>query len=373
MELADDLAAFGTSARRLLGDVNLSGAIRDGAPDLGARTGALWAQAVALGWTGLMVPEAHGGSGLDAAYLVALATELGRACAAGPFAANLALLPALCLAPSAHAFAAEFLPKVVDGSVIVTLARPDDGPRPSPYARPYNDSETVSPNREIATHFALLRVDNTAGAVRLSLRLIDRTAPGLRVRGNWFDPASAVYAIAVAAEVERDAPGFEITATEAELDDLLLPLRLFRLAESLGAADAALALTIEYARTRQQFGQVIGSLQAIQHKLTDAFIALANARELLQAAVCPQPREATACSAGLSPLAVHAAALKGHAPAIAAAQLAVQLHGAMGFCWEHEAHLFLKRARAAAAGFSGLRGSESFLTSAMLAGEFLPG
>ena len=107
MELADDLDAFGTSARRLLGDLNLSGAIRDGAPDLGARTGVLWAQAVALGWTGLMVPEAHGGSGLSAAYLVALATELGRACATGPFPANLALLPALCLVPSARAFAAE--------------------------------------------------------------------------------------------------------------------------------------------------------------------------------------------------------------------------------------------------------------------------
>lgn len=131
---------------------------------------------------------------------------------------------------------------------------------------------------------------------------------------------------------------FTYQIPEQEARSLFTMYQLFQLAHLVGVAQAALDLAITYAKERHQFGVAIGSFQGIKHALTDAWVALDNARYALRSATgLYNHHESYAASLGTAKRLAFAAAKN-------ATKLSIQVHGGVGFAWEHDAHLFLKRA-----------------------------
>lgn len=337
---SDDLDAFGASAHRALQDLAVPGEMRARlrVPDeLLSKT---WRTVVELGWSGICIPEEHGGLGLGVDYLVALGVAIGGSLAVGPFSANLAIAPALLQLGVDGECVAELLPAIASGEIVLT-SRCTVGDSGTP---------TVD-HPSVANRALLVRFDALADIVRGEMSIVDITLPGvLRDEVQTFDPTRGARPVAIdtAAAVGASCThGFEISAVR--LDRALLPLRLFIAAQALGVAQRALQIAIEHVSARRQFDRPLGSFQAIKHQLADVHLANEKARVLTQSAA----REAVAGLAGAD-LDCHLAWIAATRAAVAASQACLQAHGAVGFAWEHPCHLFLKRAHSLAAGFAGV-------------------
>jgi alkylation response protein AidB-like acyl-CoA dehydrogenase len=184
-----------------------------------------------------------------------------------------------------------------------------------------------------------------ADGVPSGLYLVDATAPGVhRTPLVSLDMTRQLCDITLdAAEARQVIVG---AAAEAAVSAGLAAGAAILAAEQLGLAQRCLDLTIEYVKQRRQFGRQIGSFQAVKHRLADLWTSITLARAA--------SRYAAACLAGDDPDAPVAVALAKSAcceAAVTAAQECVQLHGGIGFTWEHPAHLYLKRAKAASVAF----------------------
>jgi acyl-CoA dehydrogenase len=177
--------------------------------------------------------------------------------------------------------------------------------------------------------------------------MVDLTVPGvLQDEVKTFDPTRGAHRIAIDADATRKST-FELS--DARLDRVLLPLRLFIAAQALGVAQRALQIAIEHVSTRRQFGRPLGAFQAIKHQLADVHLMNEKARVLTQFAA----QEAVAGVAAAN-VDCHLAWVCATRAAIGASQTCLQAHGAIGFAWEHPCHLFLKRAHSLAASFVGV-------------------
>jgi alkylation response protein AidB-like acyl-CoA dehydrogenase len=296
---------------------------------LAGRTGAdLWKEIVELGWTGLTVPEAHGGIGADFLDACLVAEELGRAGAATPFAATVAT--AMTIARSATEEQQQrWLPAIVAGAAVAhaDLTATSSG-----------DGHLVTGRAEFVPFAAtadLLLI--TAGPVTA---LIDRDTPGitsqrLDVIGN--EPVDAVTFDAVPVPADQSfaadtATGYATVLTCAEM---------------VGGAQAVLDLTVDYAGQRRQFGRPIGSFQAVQHHCANMAIDVLAARFATYEAAW---RLGSGSDASMSDASMEVSTAK--AVASDAYQrvcaLGHQVHGAIGFTAEHHLHRYLRHATAAA-------------------------
>jgi alkylation response protein AidB-like acyl-CoA dehydrogenase len=293
---------------------------------LAGRTGAdLWKEIVELGWTGLTVPEPHGGIGAEFLDACLVAEELGRAGAATPFAATVAT------AATVVRFATDeqqqrWLPAIVGGAAVahvhadLTATRSDDGYLVTGRAQFVPFAATAD----------LLLV--TAGPVTA---LVDRDTPGitterLDVIGN--EPVDAVTFEAVPVPADQSFAADTVTAYATVLT----------CAEMVGGAQAVLDLTVDYAGQRRQFGQPIGSFQAVQHHCANMAIDVLAARFATYEAAW---RLGTGSDAGME--VSTAKAVTGDAYQRVCA-LGHQVHGAIGFTAEHDLHRYLRHATAAA-------------------------
>ncbi len=281
---------FAASIDAALGAADLPGAVRawsagDTAPGL-----KVWEQLADLGVTALMVPEAYDGIGASPVDLVVAMERLGRWCVPGPVTESIAVAPILLAADQRSA-------SLASGELIVTVALPPDVPR---------------------------AVDaDSAGLVLLAGQgRVTAGTPG--DRHDSVDPSRRLYDVTAdgatwSADTEK-AYEFGALATAAQL---------------VGAAEALLTGSVDYAKQRSQFGRLIGSYQAIKHKLADVHIAIELARPLVYgAALTLQPRDISAAKA--------AAGEAG----LLAARAALQTHGAIGFTQEHDLSLLLLRVQA---------------------------
>ncbi len=250
----------------------------------------VWDQLANLGVTALAVPEKFDGLAADPIDLVVALERLGRWCVPGPVAESIAVAPVLLADDDRSA-------GLASGELIATVAMPPQVPRAV-------DADTAG--------LVLLAADDgvteaTAGdchqSVDPSRRLYDVTASGEPWR----------------ADIQR-AFEFGALGTAAQL---------------VGAAEAVRDATVDYAKQRTQFGRVIGSYQAIKHKLADVHIAIELARPLLYgAALSLDPRDVSAAKAAASDA------------ALLAARSGLQTHGAIGFTQEHDLSLLLLRVQA---------------------------
>ncbi|MFF3857770.1 acyl-CoA dehydrogenase family protein [Streptomyces sp. NPDC002209] len=300
---------FARALHGLLGASDVPAAVRAwGAGDHGPGR-ALWSRLAGTGLFALAADEAYGdlgGLGLLPVELALGFVELGRAGVAGPVvetAAAAVLLSALGEAGE-EGPAKRFLPGLVAGEALASLALPGGGP----YVL----------DADAATYcFTVSR----AGELRLA------GGAGEPLRST--DPARRLSRPAAQGELLAAGPPVLEAAGTA-----LGWARLLTAAQCLGVGEALLARTVQYVKQRTQFGAPIGGFQAVKHRLADTLLALEFARPLVWAAAL-----------GLAPWEVAAAKLAAGEAAYAAAMTALQLHGAVGYTEELDLSLWLRKAR----------------------------
>ncbi|OBG93279.1 acyl-CoA dehydrogenase [Mycobacterium sp. E3251] len=281
---------FAASIDAALGAADLPGVIRAWSAGDTAPGRKVWGQLADLGVTALAVPEKFDGIEAHPVDLVVALERLGRWCVPGPVAESIAVAPVL-LADDDRCAA------LASGELIATVAMPPQTPRAV-------DADTAG----------LVLVATDEG--------VAEATPG--GEHESVDPSRRLYDVTASGEPRpadvRRAYEFGALASAAQL---------------VGAAEALLRDTVDYAKQRSQFGRVIGSYQAIKHKLADVHIAIELARPLLYgAALTLEARDVSAAKAAASEA------------GLLAARSALQTHGAIGFTQEHDLSLWLLRVQA---------------------------
>jgi alkylation response protein AidB-like acyl-CoA dehydrogenase len=305
-------AEIADSARRLLAAEVPMTAVRASADRAGVDRD-LWARIGALGWFGLGLDEAAGGVGYGLPEEVLLFREIGRFLAPGPFVAT-----ALAARVAAGAGAASTAADILEGRAVVGLA------------------ESVGPRHRLldATHADLVLTVEPAGAT-----LTERAAWGDVEVAVCLDPTiELAYALRPEGPPIAEQAGRAVADRGAVLTAAVL----------VGTAEATRDMSAQYAKDREQFGRPIGSFQAVKHRCADMAVRCEVILDLtIYAALLVQT--------GSPDAALHVAGAKALAGeyAVANAFDNVQNHGGIGVTWEHDAHLFVKRANVAASAFGG--------------------
>jgi acyl-CoA dehydrogenase len=345
---ADDLAALRSSVRGFLEEASPEAEVRRVVESAEGFDRAVWDRlAGQLGLTGLVVPEEFGGAGAGFAELGVVLEETGRSLLPAPFFSTVVLaVGALLLSGDTDAQQA-YLPGIAAGRLRATVAVAEGG---SAWAGNLGCRATGGPEGWVLDGTkdgvldavgadlllvlaaaeggpALFAVDGDAtGLTRTPLRTLDLTRRQAVV-GLRSTPARLVG---------------EVGDGQRIADDLLHRALAGLAAEQVGGAQRVLEMAVEYARTRYQFGRPIGSFQAIKHRCADMLIDVERARAAADAAL----RAVDSAPAEL-PLAAAVAGTFCSDAYFAAAASNIQVHGGIGFTWEHPAHLYYRRAKSA--------------------------
>ncbi|WP_406008334.1 acyl-CoA/acyl-ACP dehydrogenase [Streptomyces sp. NBC_00637] len=362
---------------------------------------ALWAAlAEQLGLPGLALPETYGGVGCPVTDLALAAEETGRALAPSPLLATSVLAAPLILALGTDAQRAGLLPRISEGTLTAALAVPAPALATALALTGAQDGDWAGGGRAGG-----IQARRAEGAWRLygeAAQVLDGHSAGTLVvaahAGGFVRSRTLLFVVAgdavglvrtrqTALDATRPQARIQLRDVRAELlgdEETGVPQALahagdfaaaFLACEAVGAADRVLERTVEYLGRRQQFGRVIGSFQAVQHRLADVYVQLQAARSAAyyaawaagghgagsgpQAAVAPvgavgpggpggpEGADDTGGRIGSGRRGERAGGLA-LAQALEALRRAaaegIQLHGGIGFTWEHEAHLFFKRA-----------------------------
>ncbi len=308
-----------------------------------------WAQlAGQLGLPGLVIPEKYGGSGAGPVELAIVCEEMGRALLCAPYFATAVLATAALLDSGDQAAAEEFLPAIADGTAIATLAVcEDDGAwtteRLQTRARPARDGYVLDGRKSFVldghTADLLLVVAQAEGGP--SLFAVPGGADGLARR-----PLETLDMTRKQAVLTLDAVPARLVGAEGSAADVVeRTLRLAAVAlaaEQVGGAQRCLDMSVEYAKIRMQFGRPIGSFQAIKHMCADLLLEVESARSAAYYAAWAAEEQ----SDELPLVSSLAKAFCSEAYFRAAADN-IQIHGGIGFTWEHDAHLYYRRAKSA--------------------------
>jgi alkylation response protein AidB-like acyl-CoA dehydrogenase len=299
----------------------------------------VWKQLSALGLPALIIPAEHGGAEAGYSVLSVALGELGAGLVASPLLAGV-LAAGTLLRLGDEAAQARLLPGIASGELIVTLASGGTGT-----ARADGDTLTgeISPVLNAAQASVLLVPAADGGATVLFE--VDAAAPG--VQGT---PLPALDHSRSLARVTLDgAAGRRLDGDAAAALGFAQDLANLALAsEQLGAMGACLSMTAEYAKIRIAFGRPIGSFQGVKHRLAELWTSW----ELARAALRNAARAADEQPADF-PRAASVARIAVSASYVDAAVATVQLHGGIGFTWEHDAHLYQKNAMSQHALFGG--------------------
>jgi alkylation response protein AidB-like acyl-CoA dehydrogenase len=313
------------------------------------RDHAVWAQlAGQLGLHGIAVPVRYGGAGYGPVELGIVLAEMGRALLVAPYFSTV-ILAGQTLASSGDEEAKKrWLPGIADGSLTATLAIAEgsdtdawDPGQVATAAEPAGDGWTLTGTK-------LFVVDGHTADLLL---VVARAADGLGVFGVEGDAAGVDrrkldtldLTRDLASVVLRDAPAVRIGAGQdpaAWLSRVRDRVLAALAAEQAGGAARCLELAVDYAKVREQFGRPIGSFQAIKHKCATMLLEVECARSAAQhagAAVADDQPDA-ALTAALAHVYCSQAFTR-------AAKECIQIHGGLGYTWEHDAHLYLRRAK----------------------------
>lgn len=300
----------------------------------------VWADMAALGWPGIAIGEEHGGAGLGLRALVAVIEDMGRTLGVSPLAST-ALVAATVIGRFADSeTAARLLPQIAKGSLIAALAV-DEAPHPVLAAPACAlDNGTVSGAKcyvADGTAADLLLVSARDGEETV-LALVRADAEGVAIeRRSTIDSRGLADIRLDRAPVESVIRGRDVAEYARDCARIALA------AEMLGACSQAFEVTLDYLRTRQQFGQVIGSFQALQHRAAALFIELELVRSCVHAAADALHGD----DADVPLLSSLAKAQAGDLMRLMSHEM-IQLHGGIGMTDAHDAGLYLKRGRVAA-------------------------
>lgn len=308
-----------------------------------------------LGLTALLIPEEHGGAGFGYVELIAVMEEMGRALVCAPFFSTTVLATQAILLAAGEEQKSALLPGLAAGEVTAALAYTEPNgrwgaPGISATAARKGDDYIVSGTKTfvIDGHTADLilvaaRAPGTAGEEGVSLFVVPSGAP--RLERRLLPTMDSTRRLA---EVRLDGVRLPASALLGDEGRAAGPLRrtldlaaIALSAEQVGGADRCLEMAVDYAKVRMQFGRPIGSFQAIKHKCAEMLLRMESARSASYQAGWA----AAAGDPDLSRLAALAKVYCSEAFFFCASEN-IQIHGGIGFTWEHDAHLYFKRARA---------------------------
>ncbi len=305
---------------------------------------ATWESMIEMGWTGILVPEAYGGSDLGYLTFGVVLEQLGRQLTASPLYASALVGASAVLLGGSDAHKDALLPKVVDGTEILTLAV-DEGPRHAPsafatVAQADGDGLRITGRKAqvLEGMSATTFIVAANGPSGVGLFLVPADAAGVsRTALHTVDSRGYAHVDLENVRVGADAYIGDASVLEAVLDRARAGLG----AEMLGVASQAFDMTLDYLKTREQFGRVIGSFQALGHRAADLYSQMELARSCAEAALMAVDAGAqdTAELCSLSKAKV------GDFLHEMSNQL-IQIHGGIGMTDEFDAGLYLKRARA---------------------------
>jgi alkylation response protein AidB-like acyl-CoA dehydrogenase len=337
--LTDDEEQFRDSVRRVVAERSPLSKLRELMSSGQPYDADVWKQLSGLGLPALIIPAEHDGAEAGYSVLSVALGELGAGLVASPLLAS-TLAAGTLLRLGDEAAAARLLPGIASGELIATLASGGTGT-----ARADGDTLTgeISPVLN-AAQAAVLLVPARDGDATVLFE-VDAAAPGVRVT-----PLPALDHSRSLARVTLDgAPGRRLDGDAAAALGFAADLANLALAsEQLGAMAACLLMTAEYAKIRSAFGRPIGSFQGVKHRLAELWTTW----ELAHAALRDAARAADERPAEF-PRAALVARLAVSASYVDAAVATVQLHGGIGFTWEHDAHLYQKNAMSQHALFGG--------------------
>jgi alkylation response protein AidB-like acyl-CoA dehydrogenase len=310
---------------------------------------AMWKDMAQLGWLGLALPEVYGGSELGMVETAILLDELGRAAAPAPYLTTVLAADAIARAGS-DAQRDRWLPAIASGEAraTVALAGADldwdltaTGTRAEPRGRGYalSGSKPFTP----WAHVADVLLVPAQGPEGLSLFLVEPGAPGLAMTPVIsMDPSARWTAVTLEEmPVRPDAVLGPPGGAGPLLQALLSRGAVGAAAEMLGAARRCLDMSVAYAKVREQFGQPIGSFQAIRHRCAEMLLEVENSHAATYYA-------AWALDAGADDGNTAASVAKAYVGEAARKVCgeSIQVHGGIGFTWEFDLHLYFKRAKA---------------------------
>ncbi|OLE38135.1 MAG: hypothetical protein AUG00_06325 [Candidatus Rokubacteria bacterium 13_1_20CM_2_70_7] len=338
-----------SSARAFLDEHCQSALVRALGDDPRGESEAMWKDMAQLGWLGLALPETYGGSGLGMVETAIVLEEMGRAAYPGPYFPTMLAAGAVALAGSAEQ-KSRWLPAIATGSARATVAFLDAQLDWEPSASATGAAKTAGGwTLTGAKHFvpwahvADVLLVPARGPEGLSLFLVDPAAPGLKLTPvTGMDLGTRWTSLALdGVPVRADALLGDSGQAAALLARLLRRGAVGAAAEMLGAARRCLDMSVAYAKVREQFGQPIGSFQAIRHRCAEMLLEVENSHAATY-------YTAWAIDAGAEDEALAASVAKAYVGEAARRVCgeAIQVHGGIGFTWEYDLHLYFKRAKA---------------------------
>jgi alkylation response protein AidB-like acyl-CoA dehydrogenase len=314
----------------------------------------LWTKLAEQGWLGLVYPEAYDGMGLGLVDLVVLMEEMGRAVVPGPYFSAVLLGGLAILEAGGEAQKKEWLPKIAAGDRRVALAWMEPSAQLGPAGVTLSAVEkggryTLSGTKlfvhDAHTADALVVAARTrpgAGADGVSLFLLPKGTRGLEVTLlPTMDQTRKLCEVSLSdVSVGADALLGAAGAGWAPLSRVLDRATVALCAEMCGGAQKVLDMTVEYAKIRQAFGRPIGSYQGVKHRAADMLVDVENSKSITYYAAWALDE-----GAAEAPLAVSMAKAYVSDAYRRVAAAGIQLHGGIGFTWEHDLHLYFKRAK----------------------------
>jgi alkylation response protein AidB-like acyl-CoA dehydrogenase len=362
-DLTDEQQAIKSTAREFLASRFKSERIRELAASEDGFDASGWGEMADLGWPGLALPEEWGGQGLGIVDLAVLFEEMGYALAPSPLLSNTVVGLALSLCGSDDQ-RERYLRPLAEGRRRGTPALFDAGSTATPgtfelEARTGGDGLVLDGEKVLVMDAAsadFFLVSSADGR----RHLVESDAEGVSISGEAaIDPTrrlSTVHLDGVQVAAADTLPG-EGHEYEAVLDRVCVAIA----AESTGIAQRTLEMAVEYAKDRQQFGRPIGAYQAVSHRCAQMLLETENSRSNVYGA-------AWAADAAPESLRLAASMAKAYASDVGwrVPDASIQVHGGIGFTWEHDLHFFLKRGRANAATFGDAKWHRERVAEAVL-------
>jgi alkylation response protein AidB-like acyl-CoA dehydrogenase len=315
----------------------------------------LWQTMAAFGWMGLVLPETYGGSGLSFVDLTILMEEMGRVLLPAPFFSSIALGALTLLETGSDEQRQQMLPRLVRGETKVCVALLEADGRYDP--RGISMRASIRGNRATLNGTKLFVVDahvsdyiicvaRTRGGrdpeSGISLFVLDITSPGIACT-----PLMSIDQTRGLCEVSFTRVGVSLEAMlggrdaawptlQRALDKATVAL----CAEMVGGAEKAMEMCVDYGKTRVQFGRPIGSFQAVKHKIADMKVWVENAKSVVYYAAWAVDRDAPEASRAASMAKAYCSEMYTQVTANG-----IQVHGGVGFTWDHHMHLYFKRAK----------------------------
>jgi alkylation response protein AidB-like acyl-CoA dehydrogenase len=362
-DLTDEQQAIKSTAHDFLAARYKSERIRELAESERGFEQSDWEEMAELGWPGLALPEEWGGQGLGIVELAVLFEEMGYALAPSPLFSNTIAGLALSICGSDDQ-RERLLRPLAEGRLRGTPALWDAGLPPeiggfTMDARAEGDGVVLDGEKvlvmdaDAADFFLVATSDGRRHAV-------ERNAAGVSVKPSTsIDPTRRLYSVCF--DGVEVAAGNSLPAAGPDYFAVFFRLCVALSAESTGVAQRTLEMAVSYAKDRQQFGRPIGSYQAVSHRCAQMLLETENARSAVYGAAWAADAEPESLSTAASIAKAYASDAGWRVP-----DASIQVHGGIGFTWEHDLHFFLKRGRANASMFGDAKWHRERVADAIL-------